>query len=64
MYSYEPVMRPTALASEILSDEISRLALIERTDEKNDSQADCCCGVMAAYTRRTSATCRVPIARA
>src|SRR5688572_11324492 len=64
MNSYAPVRRATALLPLNSSDEMSRFALIDRTDEKNASHCDCCCGVMPAYTRRTSATWRVPIALA
>lgn len=64
MNSYAPVRRATALLPLYSSDEMSRFALIDRTDEKNASHCDCCCGVMPGYTRRTSATSRVPIALA
>ena len=45
------MIRATALSAPLLNVSICKSALIERTDWKNDSQADCCAGVIAGYTR-------------
>src|SRR6185503_763295 len=63
MYSYTPVRCATAVPPLTSSDPTWNVAVIARTEEKNDSHCDCCCAVMPLYARLTSATSRVPIAR-
>src|SRR5438552_16302390 len=46
------------------SDAMSNVAFMDRTDAKKDSHPDCCCGVIPEWTRRTSPTSRVAMARA